>query len=226
MAGEAWDRRLTDLERDALAELGNMGIGRASTALGRMVGELVRLSVPSVEVMDPDAAIRSLGEALPGPLIGVSESLGGVFDGTALFLFPETDSLPLVRAALPPDVPPEEAGPMEEEALAELGNIVLNSALALVANLLGGGIDTSLPAVRRGTAAAILADCRKAGFPGGGQAGGAAGAEADDTVVLFRIDLRATAQTLGGRVVLMLDPGSMGRLRGTLGRFIGRVSGG
>lgn len=203
---------LSELERDTLAELGNMGIGRASTALGRMVGAFVTLSVPSVEVASVGRAVSSLESAMPGPLVGVSETLGGVFDGAALFLFPEADSLPLVRAALPPDVPPDAAALLEEEALAELGNIVLNSALALVANLLGHAIDTGLPVVRRGSAAAILTACR-----------GRKGTE-DGAAVLFHIDLRATAQTMGGRVVLVLDSGSMDRLKATLGVYIGRVS--
>ncbi|CAO3427134.1 chemotaxis protein CheC [Azospirillum doebereinerae] len=200
---------LNDLERDALAELGNIGVGKASTALGRMVGEQVVVSVPSVDVVTLDEVAPSLESALPGPLVGVSESLGGIFDGTALFLFPEADSLPLVRAVLPPDVPPEDAALLEEEALAELGNVVLNSALALVANQLGGGIDTGLPVVRRGTAGAILSACRS------GHGGG-------DDVPMLHIDLRATAQTVGGRVVLVLDAGSMGRLKTMLGGFIGR----
>lgn len=213
--GDAPPSSLDALERDTLAELGNMGIGRASTALGRMVGDFVTLSVPSVDVAAAGTVMRSLDPALPGPLVGVSETLGGALDGAALFLFPEADSLPLVRAALPPDVPPEDAGLLEEEALAELGNIVLNSALALVANLLGQTIDTGLPVVRRGSAAAILAACRG----GGGDDG-----PDDGPAVLFHIDLRATAQTLGGRVVLVLDSGSMDRLKATLGGYIGRVS--
>ncbi|RUQ71527.1 chemotaxis protein CheC [Azospirillum doebereinerae] len=202
---------LDDLERDALAELGNIGLGKASTALGRMVGELVVVSVPSVDVLPLDEVAPSLEAALSGPLVGVSESLGGIFDGTALFLFPEADSLPLVRAVLPPDVPAEDAALLEEEALAELGNVVLNSALALVANQLGGGIDTGLPVVRRGTAGAILAACRGTGGTVGGE-----------DLPLLHIDLRATAQTIGGRVVLVLDAGSMGRLKASLGGFIGR----
>lgn len=204
---------LDALERDALGELGNVGLGRASTALGRMLGGgLVVPSVPSVETLPAEAVAGTLDLALPGVLVGVSESLMGVFEGTALFLMPEAESLPLVRAALPPGVLPEDAALLEEEALGELGNVVLNSALALVANLLGGGIDTGLPRVGRGTAGAILAACRA----GQGDAADA---------VLLHIDLRASVQTVGGRVVLVLDSNSMERLKATLDGFIGRTTG-
>ncbi|WP_247894511.1 chemotaxis protein CheC [Azospirillum sp. B510] len=210
---------LSELERDALAELGNIGIGRASTALGRMLGGLVTLSVPSVEMVPPAEVPVLLDRALTAPLVGVFERLGGLFAGCALLVFPQAGGLPLVRAALPPDVPADDAPALEDEVLAELGNVVLNSALALVANLLGEPVETGLPAVVRGGAADILRGC--------------ADAAAEGAAVLFHIDLRTSLPggdgpggdgvEIGGRVVLLLDAGSAGALRATLGRYIGRL---
>ncbi|WP_376966626.1 chemotaxis protein CheC [Azospirillum sp. A26] len=207
---------LSDLERDALAELGNIGIGRASTALGRMLGGLVTLSVPTVDMVPPDTVAGLLDRALTPPLVGISETLGGLFAGCALLVFPQAGSMALVRAALPPDVPAEEVSELEDEVLAELGNVVLNSALALVANLLGEPVDTGLPAVFRGDAAEVLRGCS-------GTAPTAEGA-----AVLFHIDLRTSLPggegvVVGGRVVLLLDAGSAGALQATLGRYIGRL---
>lgn len=211
---------LSDLERDALAELGNIGIGRASTALGRMLGGLVTLSVPSVEMVPLDEVAglldRALTPPLGGPLVGISETLGGLFAGCALLVFPQAGSLFLVRAALPPDVPAEDVPELEDEVLAELGNVVLNSALALVANLLGEPVETGLPAVFRGGAAEILRGCS------------GAARTADGAAVLFHIDLGTTlpggdGAAVAGRVVLLLDAGSAGALQATLGRYIGRL---
>ncbi|MBP2310136.1 chemotaxis protein CheC [Azospirillum melinis] len=207
---------LSDLERDALAELGNIGIGRASTALGRMLGGLVTLSVPTVDMVPPDTVAGLLDRALTPPLVGISETLGGLFAGCALLVFPQAGSMALVRAALPPDVPAEEVPELEDEVLAELGNVVLNSALALVANLLGEPVETGLPVVFRGDAAEVLRGCS-------GTAPTAEGA-----AVLFHIDLRANLPggegvVVGGRVVLLLDAGSAGALQATLGRYIGRL---
>ncbi|WP_372400106.1 chemotaxis protein CheC [Azospirillum sp. HJ39] len=213
---------LSELERDALAELGNIGIGKASTALGRMLGGLVTLSVPSVEMVPPADVAGLLDRALPPPLVGVAEQLGGLFAGCALLVFPQQGSLALARAALPADVPADEVPALEDEVLAELGNVVLNSALALVANLLGEQVDTGLPALFRGGAADILQACAPArAVIAAGTAGGAA-------AVLFHIDLRTALPggdgvVVGGRVVLLLDSGSAGALQATLGRYIGRV---
>lgn len=211
---------LSDLERDALAELGNIGIGRASTALGRMLGGLVTLSVPTVDMVPPDAVAGLLDRALTPPLVGISERLGGLFAGCALLVFPQAGSLPLVRAALPPDVPAGEVPALEDEVLAELGNVVLNSALAQIANLLGEPVETGLPAVFRGAADEILRGCSETVPTGEGAA------------VLFHIDLSASLPRedgggdgveVGGRVVLLLDAGSAGTLQATLGRYIGRL---
>ncbi|MBY6263969.1 chemotaxis protein CheC [Azospirillum sp. 412522] len=208
--------KLSELERDALAELGNIGIGRASTALGRMLGGLVTLSVPTVEMVPAQEVAGLLDQALTPPLVGVSETLGGLFAGCALLVFPQAGSLPLARAALPPDVSAEDASEMEDEVLAELGNVVLNSALALVANLLGEAVDTGLPAVFRGDAAEVLRGCT-----------GPVPAE-EGAAVLFHIDLRANLPggdgiVVGGRVVLLLDAGSAGALQAKLSRYIGRL---
>ena len=42
---------LSDIERDALAEIANMGVSRAATSLRQMVGEQVLLSVPAVNIV-------------------------------------------------------------------------------------------------------------------------------------------------------------------------------
>ena len=42
---------LSEIERDALAEIANLGVSRAATSLRRMVGEQVLLSVPAVNIV-------------------------------------------------------------------------------------------------------------------------------------------------------------------------------
>ena len=52
---------LTELERDALAELANIGVSRAAANLRKMVGKQVLLSVPSVEVLNQKTAAALVG---------------------------------------------------------------------------------------------------------------------------------------------------------------------
>lgn len=202
--------RLDELERDALAELGNIGVGKASTALSRMLGGAVQVSVPTVEIVPADRVAGRLGAAGPGRLVAVTEVLSGAICGTALLVFPERGSLPLAAAALPPDVPKEFAAELEGEALAEIGNIVLNSCLASMANLLGTRIETTLPDILRGTAEEILNACGVEPSPA-------------SAAILFQVTFRASLVDVGGEVVLALDPASAADLKDLIDGYIGRL---
>ena len=65
-------------------------------------------------------------------------------------LFPERNSLELVRAVVGNELPLEDIVDLEDEALAETGNIILNSWVATLANLLKSALKMSLPVVIRG----------------------------------------------------------------------------
>lgn len=201
---------LDDLERDALAELGNIGVAKASTALSRMVGGPVSISVPTVEIVSGSRLLTVLEADLPGPLVAVAERLSGTFRGSAILLLPERSSLPLASAALPPDVPKEHAAELEDEALAEVGNIVLNSCLSSMANLLGAGIGTTLPLVLRGPVPQVLETCR-------------VDTGAESSAILFHVKLRADTHDVSGEIVLALDTDSCAELKATIGRYIGRI---
>ena len=47
---------LTEIERDAISEIANMGVSRAAASLRQMVGEQVLLSVPTVRIVSREEA--------------------------------------------------------------------------------------------------------------------------------------------------------------------------
>ena len=73
-----------------------------------------------------------------------------IFPGRVLLIFPETNSLELVRAVAGGDLPLEDIIDLEQEALAETGNIILNGCLATIANILQRTLKVSLPEIVRG----------------------------------------------------------------------------
>ena len=58
----------------------------------------------------------------------------GPFSGRALLIFPEAQSLELVRSIVGAEHSLEDVIDLEQEALAETGNIILNACLATIAN--------------------------------------------------------------------------------------------
>jgi chemotaxis protein CheC len=91
---------LSDIERDALGELSNIAMARAATGLRQMVHNEVLLSVPSVDILTPEDAVRMVAKPGNPNFVAVRQDFSGAFSGRALLIFPETNSLELVRVAV------------------------------------------------------------------------------------------------------------------------------
>jgi chemotaxis protein CheC len=141
---------LSEIEQDALAEIANMGVSRAAASLRRMVGEQVLLSVPAVNIVSRRAASRMVENGHSPKLVAVQQSFEGPFSGRALLIFPEAQSLELVRSIVGEEHSLEDVIDLEQEALAETGNIILNACLATIANVLRRTMRMSLPSIVRG----------------------------------------------------------------------------
>jgi len=126
---------ISNVEHDALCELANIAMAHAATSIRRMVGRQILL--PSCEILAPETAAERL--AKPGKnlnLVAVRQDFSGAFTGRALLIFPEQSSLELMHAVLGRHIPPADILDLEDEALAETGNLILNSWVATIANLL------------------------------------------------------------------------------------------
>ena len=202
---------LDDLERDALTELVNIGVSRAAANLRKMVGEQVLLSVPSVEVVTRDGATTLIQERESGELVAVRQDFEGVFSGRALLIFPQSNSMALVHAVTGGALSADDAIDMEDEALAETGNVVLNSCLATMANMLQRPLTMSLPEVIRGDGAMLFK---------------LAPESADGGVVLFLyINFAINDRDIRGYIAMLMDLPSLQALKGLIADFIERVVG-
>lgn len=200
---------LTELERDALAELANIGVSRAAASLRKMVGQQVLLSVPSVEVVTQKAAGALVAEREGDNLVAVQQAFSGSFSGRAMLIFPQAKSLTLIRAIIGPDIAPNEAKNFEEEALAETGNIIINGCLATMANILQQSLSVSLPEVKRGTGANLFRLDEAA---------------ADSGLVLFLyINFSILDLDMRGYIAMLMDLPSLAALKVLLGEFISSV---
>ena len=198
---------LSAVEQDALAEIGNIGVSRAATSLRQMLGEQVLLSVPSVHIVSRATAARLVEKGNTSKLVAVQQGFEGPFSGRALLIFPEAQSLELVRSIVGPEQSLEDVIALEQEALAEIGNVILNSCLATIANVLRQTMRMSLPSVIRGSGATLFAD-----RPGTG-----------DLVMFLYIDFIVKSRDLHGFVALLMDLPSIAALKTIVQDFIARV---
>lgn len=196
---------LSELQTDVISELMNIGMGHAAASLSEMVGEEVLLKVPSVEFIHHYNIINHI-ENMAGPEIaGVRQSFEGVFWGHALLLFPENDSLELVRALLQDDIPLEELSDMEQDALAEVGNIIINACLGSLSNVLGEGIDTSVPVYLKGDVDEVIFSNNDG---------------IDRGMMLVRLDFNLPSKNINGYVAFTLDISSLEQLKNNIDNFL------
>lgn len=212
-AGDGTAIGLTELQLDAFTELVNIGVGRAAASLRQMIGTQVLLSVPSVEIVSRHAAARLIGEREAAPLVVVHQDFAGAFAGRALLIFPQENGRELVRAVAGEELSPEEVADLEDEALAETGNIILNGCLATMANMLQRTLTMSLPGIARGDGPQIF----------GMHAGGAAGADA--LVLFLYIDFSVSERDIRGYLAMLMDLPSLENLRLLVDEFIARALG-
>ena len=197
---------LTDLERDALAELSNIAMAKAANSLRQMIQTEVVLAVPSVDILTSGSAANRVAKPDNPKLVAVRQDFVGAFSGRALLIFPERNSLELVRAVVGRELPLEDIVDLENEALAETGNIILNSWVATIANLLKSALKMSLPIVIRGDGKHMFET-------------------APSSLVLFlhiKFEIRQTK--IGGYVALLMDIPSLDELRILIAKFIGSVA--
>jgi chemotaxis protein CheC len=205
------DILLSELERDALTEIVNIGVSRAASNLRKMVGGQVLLSVPSIEIVSQRRAARLISEREESDLVAVRQDFSGAFSGRALLIFPETKSLELVRAVTNDELSVDEVLEMEHEALAETGNVILNSCLATMANMLQQSLVMTIPEVLRGNGDSLFASLNET---------------VDGGLVLFLyIDFSVRHRDIRGYIAMLMSLPSLGVLKALVGEFIERVVG-
>lgn len=204
------DVTLDELERDALTELVNIGVSRAAASLRKMVGKQVLLSVPSVEVVTQSAAAALIGQRESDDLVAIRQGFEGAFSGRALLIFPEDNSLELVRAIVGEEVDAEEVASLKNEALAETGNVILNGCLGSIANMLNQTLAMSLPEVLYGDGNALFEVVPEV--------------QNDSLVLFLYINFSVRDRNIRGYIAMIMDLPSLGMLKQQLAEFIARVT--
>lgn len=145
---------LSDIQLDALREMGNIGAGNAATALSQLIGELINITVPSVKVLPLEDVPFTLG----GPekvvyviYLDVLSKISGIMLTT---ISPES-ALLLVNKMLglnEKDISSEIA----QSALKEAGSILCGSYLSALSQVVGVSSIASVPSMACDMLGAIL----------------------------------------------------------------------
>ncbi len=181
---------LSELQHDALVEIFNIGVGHAAASMSEIVNEEVTMSVPSISFLN--------------------RADEGAFTTEAILMFPEDKSLDIVRLMVGESVPLKELTEMEQEAMSEIGNIILNSCIGTLANIFSQELHGSLPQYHLGTSEEILT---------------ASGGLGNTVVLMLHIDFVLEKHQIHGYVAFILDMSALHDLREQVDRYLAKVMG-
>ncbi|MDX3774112.1 chemotaxis protein CheC [Chromatiaceae bacterium AAb-1] len=194
--------QFSELQKDALCEIFNISVSQAAAAMSEIIRATVKLTVPKVEICDVETAVAYLNQG-NARICGVSQTFHGSFDGKAILIFPEERSLELVRLMMGIDVPMELLTDMEQDALAEVGNIVLNACLASLSDMFSQQFDCELPQLVEGNSLSLLQ-----------------GYGAGNVLILLHIKFSVAEHALEGYIIFVVNAHSMKALEQSVDKFL------
>jgi chemotaxis protein CheC len=199
MTRVAGERRLSELQLDALRELSNIGSGSASTALAAMLGQSVDISVPTaaaVPLADAAAMVGRPDELRHAVVLPVV----GELDAIVVLLFPDADAQ-RICAIYGIDA----ATPDGASMLGEVGNIVSANYLDVLGQMTGLRLEPSPPQVVHDLLGAVVESVLLAG------------AAEEDTALILDSSLTLEDRACSLSFLLLAGHDGVGRILANLG---------
>ncbi len=147
---------LTDVQRDALVELINVGFGRAAAALSKLTGYRVIMDVPNIAICPVTGIGEALKDFVHDHIATVHQIFTGPVGGDALLILDQSAATTLKQILTDEPPLPLAVDGSAREVLTEIGNILLNACLGTIGNVLNVHVSFSVPQLTLETLAALL----------------------------------------------------------------------
>ena len=134
---------LSDVEHDALGEIGNISMGSAATTLSILLGKRVSITTPKVGV----SSLKEIQNACPLPFLVVEVGYTHGVHGTNLLAIKESDALIIADLMMGNDGtnPPTELNELYMSAVGEAMNQMMGSVATSMSTMFKQKIDISPP---------------------------------------------------------------------------------
>jgi chemotaxis protein CheC len=147
---------LSDLQRDALKEVGNIGAGHAATALSQLLNTTVKLAEPTIDVLK----FRDLSSRIGSPdrsVAALHMYIRGEAPGQMVVLFDREQAHEFVNVFIKRIIGDIQIfDSIVDSTLKELGNIIAGSYLTALISLTGINLLPSVPTLSYGTVQAAF----------------------------------------------------------------------
>ena len=144
------DLSMTDLERDIIREILNIGLARAADSFAIVAQERVLLEVPNIDLLMSDDILRRVRE-YQSQHVPIQSDIRGDFNGTTLMFFSGQHIQRLSRVCL--RMQTDESivlNELQESLLLEISNIITGALVTQLANILKANIYGAPPVAPRG----------------------------------------------------------------------------
>jgi chemotaxis protein CheC len=182
----------TEVQKDALQELANIGAAHSATTLSQMLDTHIGMSVPEINIVD----ISDVGDFLSDELTTmiVFELQGDIPHGGFLVLhFPRDSAIRTAHIMQGDGEGPPTFSEMDQSAILEMGNIMVSSFLSASSDLLGFMLLPSPPVLIVDMAHAAITSLIAQMT-----------VEVDD-VILFRVKLTSDEHRIAGNILIFLE---------------------
>ena len=144
-AGNDSDVGITDLERDALGEIGNISMGGAATTLSVLLGRKVSITTPTVSVSN----LRQLKEKYPVPFLVVEVGYSIGIEGNNVLCIQAKDAAIIADLMMGNDGtnPDQELSELHMSAVSECMNQMMGSVATSLSSMFNKKVDITPPVV-------------------------------------------------------------------------------
>jgi chemotaxis protein CheC len=150
------DLHMTEMERDVVREILNIGLARAADSFAVIAQERVLLEVPSLDLM-PGKGMLEMVREIQKTNVPILSDIRGDFNGTTLMFFSGQHVQRLSKVCLRMNTSASiQIDEMQESLLLEISNIITGALVTQLANILKASIYGAPPSAPHGDLAASL----------------------------------------------------------------------
>ena len=201
-------KSLTDFQEDALKEVGNIGIGHATTSLSQMVNKQVGISLPELKLI-PLMKVPILLKN-EEPVVGIILELKGDAKGFLLLLLSKQTAKFLIKLVIGSADDKKEFDDMEKSVLMELGNIMGGTYITSLSNFLSISIGLSTPSQVYDMSDAIINQIVCLMSP-----------DVED-VLFLKTEFDINSEKIDGKILVFTDSASLTKILEAINKLLGK----
>lgn len=200
----------TNMERDALTEFFNLGLGRAAATLNELSGQTIDLHTPNIEFCPTEDILKHVTTNEGELIISIKIEFDGVIYGDSFLIFPESECLKLVGIILGEHTSDKEREEYQEDTLNELGNIILNACLSSFCDTLNFTLDNGLPSFNKTDHKGFISDLSLI---------------ENSIGIVAQVEFKMQASNIAGHIIVFMEKGSISSLRAKVASFVRELNG-